>query len=108
MREAAPLNLGGLIDFLETLEPDTEIPLGLHIDSYRGYYDHVYIEEGQSTARDLAAYLNSQCGEVMYGYKGGDFTIRTNCLVFVASYGDTGPLLGLLDGELITIEEVWT
>lgn len=109
MKYAKSLTVGMLIDHLQTLDPSQPIELAAKADSYRGYYNHVAVAPGSSTAGKLLAHLKSKLGSTMTGYKGGDFTFHDGCQVFVADYGDCGPLLALMDGELVTIEHpfVW-
>src|SRR5690606_569064 len=104
---AQTLTLGGLIEHLRALPPGTNVPLGLDVDSYRGYYEHVYVVEGEVRAAVLADYLSERLGDTMMGYKGGEFTIREDCDVFVAQYGCTGPRLALDDVGLVKVQDRW-
>lgn len=100
---AAQHTVGTLIDALASVPPETPIPgLSKSVDSYRGYYEHVAIEpsEDGTTAGELLGVLRAKVGTFMYGYKGGEFVFDPSCLVFVAWYGDTGPMLCGVPGSV--------
>lgn len=111
MKNHESLTVGQLIDVLDGMAPDAPIlELSADADSYRGYYQHVSIEPGQgTTAKDLRDYLRTRLGTHMEGWKGGDFTFKEDCYVFVAPQGSTGPsLAGFTDeGEPITFDQGW-
>lgn len=98
--------LGQLIDWLTT-RPGQTVPLALDIHSDRGDYAQVAITPGASTAGDLAHYLADKVGDTMHGWKGGEYTIREDCAVFVANHGDMGPRLGLLSDRVILVGDGW-
>ena len=87
--------IGELIDRLEQMPRDETVPgLRAEADSYRGYYEHVAIAPGTGVqAGTLLDLLRKKIGTMMHGYKGGDYMFDTGCRVFVANYGDTGPML---------------
>lgn len=59
--------------------------------SYRGSYDNFYIESGgRTTVGDLVSFLHSVIGESFDGYKGGSYTMDSDSMCFVASYGECG------------------
>lgn len=99
------MTLRELINALRAL-PEGAIVTGFDtdIESYRGYYERNAVEpdEGTIIPASLAAYeLESQIGNSITGYKGGDYVISADELVYYASYGKTGPsIIGLeSDGD---------
>ena len=106
MNRVKRMTVGSLIEHLTTLDPQVKLQLSNHVDSYRGYYEHVAISPGKATAGELLKELKSRIGTVMYGYKGGEFRITPHCDVYVAGYGDLGPALGITDdGTLVLVED---
>lgn len=81
--------------------------------SYRGNYSNLYIEINSNdkpsvTSYELIELLNKslKCG-VMHGYKGGEFDIKEDTLVVLATYGEsTGYYIKdiYIDGDYIIIE----
>lgn len=65
-------------------------------DSYRGYYEDMYIgwddeDKGFNTVGKLKEVLNDALDVgVMIGYKGGEFSIAEDTLLWFSTYGDTG------------------
>lgn len=115
MKTIAPMTVGGLRDRLAALVesfPDAEVK-GVTADFYssRSYYAHVAIHptHGETRARVLLSALDAFISEgTMEGYKGGEFDIRPECLIFVEAYGDAfGPLLCDIadDGEITVCEQ---
>lgn len=93
------MTLNELIKALESIDPKA-IVYGLepYGDSYRNYYDRFAIAPSKRGARGDTAGLLSHCykdliGTTMHGYKGGDYVIDGNKLVYVANYGETGNLI---------------
>ncbi len=110
MTNYTPHTIGSLLDRLKEMDRATKISgLSAESTSYRGYYEHVALVPGQTTARKLEAALRKSLGKNMTGYKGGDYTIKEDCRVFVAEYGDIGPqLVDITDaGAIVTVEEIW-
>lgn len=111
-----PLTLAELIDDLRALG-DAEVEgLGLELDSYRGYYERSAVEPDPTSRRasDLADSYVEQLGKATEGYKGGDFFIDRDKLVYLAHHGFTGPnIIGLSKPrhgtvyEPIVCEERW-
>lgn len=92
--EPGQWSLGMLVDYLEQHEPGITVGLSSELISYRGYYNHLCIEPGESTAGELLKRLHDALnGEVFEGYKGGDYTYTRKTPVWVAEYGDCGPYL---------------
>lgn len=67
------------------------------LDSYRGYYEDLSLGYGSAgsamTVAQLLKIFEESVGKTYQGYKGGDFTMSTKTLVWVAPYGDTGRML---------------
>lgn len=96
-----PFEVGTLIEHLGDLPRERVIDgLDSDADSYRGYYNHVAIAPGRTTVGALLDELKSNVGTTMTGYKGGEYAFAEGCYVFVAPWGDCGPMLiGFTDGD---------
>ena len=103
-RAGSQMTLGKLIDRLSTLPADKPINELKNPHSYRGYYCDLAFETGVNKipVAEALALCRSAMGEVLEGYKGGDFQMGRNTPVWLANYGCTGQkLLGLNeDGSL--------
>lgn len=98
-REARNYNLGNLIDDLKKYPKDANIeipPFCLYptgITSYRGYYSDLAITYGDSTRALTCGELLNLCekavGKKFFGYKGGEFEMSRNTVVWIAPYGRT-------------------
>ncbi|ANA86610.1 hypothetical protein PBI_CLUBL_112 [Gordonia phage ClubL] len=91
-----PFTLGRLIKNLRDLPPDTEVRgLDGMVHSYRGWYErNATTPTGLvRTAAELADFYQSEIGETMGGWKGGDYIISADELIYYADYGDSGPLI---------------
>ena len=86
--------------------------------SYRGYYEDLSIgysdkDQGFNTVKDLKDILNKALDKgIMYGYKGGEFSIDEDTLVWLAGYSDLGDMIvgvAEVNGDvmIITKEEEW-
>lgn len=104
---ATPLTLADLIEYLDGLPRETVILLDADLDSYRGYYSEVALPPGRSTAGELKDHLRERVYTQMTGYKGGTYNVLLACRVYVAYWGELGPRLYLVDGELYVEEEAW-
>lgn len=116
MKTIAPMTVGGLRDRLAALvetSPYTEVKdVTADFYSSRSYYAHVAINPtrgAKTRARVLLDALDAFISEgMMEGYKGGEFDIRPECLIFVEAYGMAfGPLLCDIadDGEITVCEQ---
>jgi hypothetical protein len=81
------------IDFLrESIDLNPE-----GVDSYRGYYEDLsldyQIESTEKTVKELLVIFENAIGKTFQGYKGGDFTMNSKTLVWVAQYGSCGRML---------------
>lgn len=102
MKAYEALTLGRLIATLKSLGDAQVRGLNGSIRSYRGYYERTSTEPNSDThsAKDLANWYQDQIGEPMFGYKGGDYTVDADELIYYAGYGDTGPnIIGLEKGS---------
>lgn len=111
--------LGQLIALLERRPADEGVrfdfcgfkPNPKQIDSYRGFYEHVaigylpYEDPGDPLVGQLLEALKAKVGTAMEGYKGGDYTMDADCLLWVANYGHSHgtAILGLEDEDFATI-----
>ncbi|UDL16038.1 hypothetical protein QEH42_gp180 [Microbacterium phage Pumpernickel] len=92
--------LSELIVVLEALGDELVSGLEPVIQSYRGYYDRPSIEPSSPTmtyqASHLAKVYTDYIGKTMYGYKGGEYEIKADSWVHLATWGSTGHyILGL-------------
>lgn len=92
------LTLRDLIDKLRALPQGAMVNgMGWQIDSYRGYYERNAVEPGEFAvppfATELASSYENQIGKPIEGYKGGDYTVSDDELVYLAGDGDTGPAI---------------
>ena len=101
LANATNMRLGALIDALAAcdqalpLELDTGGSIG-GFGSYRGYYEDLAAEPTDSprTVADVLSMAREACGAVMTGYKGGDFPMHRDTIVWVSEYGcSTGVML---------------
>lgn len=102
---AGNLSIGDMLGKLSNFEDSREFKFsnGKYLDedygSYRGYYEDFYIEysdedKGLNTIGKLKEILNKGLDEgEMQGYKGGDFLITPDTLVWLASYGCCGDMI---------------
>lgn len=98
---ATNLTLGGFIDALEAVA-DKSLPVLLRagaaahgFSSYRGYYEDLAIEPElhPKTVAEVLAEARKAMGEVFSGYKGGDYPMHRNTLLWVAPWGSCGNML---------------
>lgn len=110
-----PLTLGELIERLDSLGAAEVRGLDGMVRSYRGYYERNATEpcDWVRAASVLAENYSEAIGSPITGYKGGDYTVNEDELIYYAGYGDTGPqICGLeiaADGiyQPVLVEEVW-
>lgn len=117
------LRLGSLISILETLDPSFEVEGFGRLDSYRGYYKDLAFEGGSRFSEDedpidtvakLLEICRNAVGTGFTGYKGGNFPMDEDTVLWVSPYGTASGkmLVGLTikeDKTLYphTIDEVW-
>lgn len=112
------LSIGEALTKLEEFDDTDEVIFsnGDYFDgdcgSYRGYYKDLYIghddkDNGFSTIGHLKEALNKALDEgEMYGYKGGEFPIDNDTLIWSAYYGSTGEMvvdIKKIDGRVYII-----
>jgi hypothetical protein len=94
---AGHMRLGGLIAALAEMPPDALItydvggaPSKPH--SYRGYYVDLALghSDAPATVKQTLNACKAAMGQCFEGYKGGDFWMTGNTLVWAASYGICG------------------
>lgn len=99
------MTLGELITAIRAL-PDESSVTGIDnsVHSYRGYYERNAIDRVSSAtwnAEDLAADLAAEIGKDIHGYKGGDYSVDEDELVYLAGYDETGPcIIGLAETDI--------
>lgn len=111
-----PMTLNEFIRELENLPPEAEVSGFLpSVDSYRGYYERNAVAPERTTynAHLAADMLRDYLGRPTVGYKGGEYTVDGHQRVYLAGYGDTGPVIVGLEEEvpgkygLVTVAERW-
>lgn len=101
-QNAANLTIGEMLDKLGQFEDNEKVVFSNgkyfngEFDSYRGYYEDMYIgydneDKGLNTVGSLKTTLNlalEQGG--MTGYKGGEYPITEDTLIWFSCYGSSG------------------
>ena len=94
------LTVGELVSILKRKDPELWVYFdfvhmrpdgGVH--SYRGYYEDLaigYESGGECTVAQLIAWLEKAIGETFYGYKGGEYTMERDTVVWVANHNEAG------------------
>lgn len=96
--DAENMRLGQLIEKLESIDPEKTVitTAGTSVkgfDSYRGYYEDLAInpdDDDWMNVGELLKKANEARGKVFTGYKGGDFPMHDDTLLWMASYGNSG------------------
>ena len=108
-RAETQMTLGKIIATLEALPGDRLIDGICSPHSYRGYYIDLAFEPSAAkiTAADALRMCRSVMGQVLEGYKGGDFVMGALTPVWLAKYGRTGKkIIGITqDGSFQTVED---
>ncbi len=94
--ELEHLSLGQLISELEKRPEETHVPLGFcRPHSYRGYYERLgFIPENDTTVGAMLACARQALGNTYCGYKGGEWKMDEDTLVYLAYWGNTGEEMG--------------
>lgn len=98
-RECGQLTLGQFIERLRPYKDEKYIsydfvhfkPTGLH--SYRGFYEDLaigYSTDSETTPASLLAECEKAIGKIFTGYKGGDFEMNYNTVLWVAESDESG------------------
>lgn len=97
---AENMRLGAFIEALEKCEPTLPVVLDKggslnEFISYRGYYEDLAVTPSQdiSTVKNILDRARAAVGEMFQGYKGGDFWMTKNTILWVAGYGCCGDKL---------------
>lgn len=101
MKVYETLSLQQFIDKLDELGDAQVRGLDGEIHSYRGFYERNATTpcEAVRSARELAAAYRDEVGKEIYGWKGGEYTVRLDELIYYAQPGDTGPCLSALEPD---------
>ena len=101
-RSQSQMTLGQMIDYLKTLDPNTEIQGFCSPHSYRGYYQDLAFEPIETEKVSVLLELcYDALGEEYEGYKGGEFIMHKNTPIWIASYGCCGKkIIGYKNGKL--------
>lgn len=110
---AGNLNIGELMQKVDKYNDETPFKfttdrfLDDEFDSYRGYYVDMYLgysdtDKGFNTIGHLRRILNNALDQgEMVGYKGGDYSINNETLLWLGSYGTSSD--GLMIVEVIEV-----
>lgn len=107
-REKNNYNLGQFIKDLEKCNPNACVTINpFHLTptgfcSYRGYYSDLCLDydlDSRITVKELLEKAKSCINKTFYGYKGGEFEMNENSVVWIAPYGRTTDVIltGILD-----------
>lgn len=98
-RAATNMRLGDFIRALEARAQDQRIAFDFcsyapgSLDSYRGFYEDLSWSFGERyagvTVADVLAKAKAAIGQTFEGYKGGDFTMSEDTILWVAPYGES-------------------
>lgn len=113
-RKAAAENmrLGQFIEALEKCDPALPVVLdrGGSLDSfmsYRGYYEDLAVAPTHevNTVKNVLDRARAAVGEMFEGYKGGEYWMTKNTLLWVAGWGSCGDkLVGVnADGDKVIV-----
>lgn len=86
------MTLGELIKRLEALPQNMILQHGFyHPHSYRGYYEDLAFEPQENVSiGTMLACAKEALGKMYFGWKGGEYTMYTHTIVWLANYGDCG------------------
>ena len=108
------MTLGEMIATLKRKDPDKQITFGFGysrptgVDSYRGYYEDLaigYQSCAECTVEKLLKMLESVHGKTLTGYKGGDYLMDDDTVVWAANYGLSG---GMAIVDIVDMRyEIW-
>jgi hypothetical protein len=102
MKVYEALTLGEFITLLESLGNAPVRGFDGAIHSYRGYYERNATTPSQYTlaADTLANAYRTEIGKPITGWKGGDYIVKANELIYYTDHGNTGAAIaGLVAGE---------
>jgi hypothetical protein len=108
MKVYEPMSLGELIARLEELGDALVRGLDGSVHSYRGYYERNCTEPSSDTltGASLAKAYRGEIGKEITGWKGGDFYVSADELIYYADTGNTGPAICALEAEPDGVYEV--
>lgn len=102
-REDGGITLGELIRLLEKKDAKLSVRFAFcnvacgELESYRGYYEDLSVQPAfpgskpvYETVGDLLNALRGAIGKEYTGYKGGEFAMHDETLLWVAEYGHSG------------------
>ena len=92
------MTLGELIATLKRKDPDHYVTFGFDyarptcVDSYRGYYEDLaigYKRHEPCTVASLLKMLEAVDGQTLTGWKGGDYTMDSDTVLWMANPGES-------------------
>ncbi len=89
--------LHDLLFSLRAANPEWTINLGTSVHSYRGFYEHIAVAPGPhdtNRVREVLRAVEKFASQgYMQGYKGGEYPISDDCLIFLDEYGEANSRL---------------
>lgn len=95
------MTLGELIATLKRKDPDRDVTFGFDyarpscVDSYRGYYEDLaigYKRHESCTVASLLKMLEEVDGQTLTGWKGGDYVMDSDTVLWMANPGESGSM----------------
>lgn len=99
--------LGELVEWASSFNPTVRLPCLLNPHSYRGYYSDLAFEADftkTKSATELYNLLEGCLGTTFEGYKGGEYTMTKDTLVWIANYGCEGHRLVDMYSSYLTVK----
>ena len=97
LEDKSIITLGALRELLEAAPKDAQIKIEVNgklhgydgLESYRGYYSDlsINIEGGTADVQQVLNDLNEADGDTFTGYKGGEYTMNSDTLMWADFYG---------------------
>ena len=117
--EAKNLRLGEFISLLEKRPGNQSVEFDFcgfgvgGVGSYRGFYEDLALEPAEDFTdryKDVSALLQrlkKALGETFEGYKGGDYVMSEETILWAAKYGESGStaIVGVTGDRYLTIIE---
>lgn len=97
--DAGQMTLGEFIEALKKLDGTKQIHFDFcslvptRFDSYRGYYDHLFLgfcEDGYITVGEILTRAAAAMGHAYEGYKGGSYTMHSGTPLWAGIYSQSG------------------
>jgi hypothetical protein len=107
-RSESQMTLGKFIERLKELRPEMYMQGLENPHSYRGYYCDLAFERTDkiTSVKEVLELCQNAMGEIFHGWKGGEYAMNKNTLIWVSIEGCTGSkIMSVTDGGLIEISK---